>query len=166
MAKGSLQLWIFLGSKWGRFRVNGTPSKSEVSELSAAKGPKHVDGHHICTGSQSQFNEPQTLQDATKSGCWLTSSYFTWLSIHIQFNHIYTLQLLWTHLCFYLTCFPKSQTEIPMITDVWIWIGFGWILWWSVPCFCLHKDQPWWELWRNVSAKPESTSVSHVFSWS
>lgn len=70
-----------------------------------------------------------------------------WSSIHI-----YTLQLLWTHLCFYLTCFPKSQTEIRMITDVWVWIGFGWIFWWCVPCFCLHKDKSWWESYRNVPA--------------
>ena len=54
------------GPKWGWFWVNVTPSKSEVSELCAATGPKHVDRHHICTGSQGQLNEPQTLQDATK----------------------------------------------------------------------------------------------------
>ncbi len=108
------------------------PSKSEVSELCAAKGPKHVDRHHICTGSQGQFDKPQTLEDATQSGtssCRLISD-VTLICIPCNScKHTSATTVL---------AFPRAKRRYE-----WLRMygnGFVWILWWCVPCFCLHMS--------------------------
>ena len=128
--------------------MNVTPSKSEVSELCAAKGPKHVDRHHICTGSQGQFNEPQTLQDATKL---------------IIYTYLYLTTLVNTPL---LLPYLLSQ-EPNGDTNDYGRMGLNWI-WMDILMMCTlflsAQRQVLMRILPECSRKPDSTSVSHVFS--